>query len=703
MKIKYHFLFATLFIFGKAFAQLPEQDCIYAIPVCQSSYFQGNSYVSDGPATELFYPGNTSCLIGGEENSVWYIFTVTGAGDLNMQIAPNSPGDDYDWAIYNLTNSDCAGIGTGASPEVRCNYSAIPGSTGMAPPYLLTSVNAGGPNQCAPLPVLVGETYTLLINNHANTLLGYTLNFSGTAVIYDTVPPTPIGIDPFTCKSPDTLHLYLSEPIRCSSLAADGSDFYIQGPSTPAVIKAYSAACNLGNFFTDCYIVLATPITVNGNYNLRFKIDNPNGDILLDNCGNELRFQDTVPFIVALAEAKFDWLFYNTCHGDSISLIDLSTGDTIDVWQWDFGDGSTSTVPSPGHLYPGTGSYEVTFFISDTSGCISKDSVLIGTYVEPPVSSFTVSAGPYCSGIPIDFFDTSTGQGVAVEWNFAGSGTSNLSNPQFTFPTGGTYEICLYTTDSIGCSDTSCITITVTQGLVADFTVSPKTLCVGQEVEVSDASLGNPTTYIWTGDGINGITATTFTITYTTAGTYQINLFISSPSCFPDSATKFITVYDYPVINLGPDTDICIDETIQLDAGNPDYYHLWSTGETTRFITVSLVPQEISVLVDNFGCSATDTIDIGSACPFFVPNAFTPNGDGVNDYFYVITDGNQEFVFSIYNRWGQKVFATTDPEIGWDGTFEAAPEEMGVFVYELKTIFTNGTVRIRNGNITLIR
>jgi len=169
MAKRYLLLATACFITHQLFAQQPEQDCINAIPVCQSSYFQPNSYVNVGNQQELTYGigGNTSCLIGGEENSVWYIFTVTGAGDLEMEIAPVSPGDDYDWAIYNLTGSDCSGIATGAAPEVRCNYSAIPGSTGMSFPYTLISVPAGGPNQCAPLPVLVGETYVLIINNHA--------------------------------------------------------------------------------------------------------------------------------------------------------------------------------------------------------------------------------------------------------------------------------------------------------------------------------------------------------------------------------------------------------------------------------------------------------------------------------------------------------------------------------------------------------
>ena len=358
MAKRYILIAFTIIITHRLFAQA-EQDCTHAIPVCQSSYFQANSYSSYGTQQELAYPGTTSCLIGGEENSVWYIFTVTGAGNLEMEIAPNSPNDDYDWAIYNLSNSDCSGIQSGAAPEVRCNYSAIPGSTGMSFPYVLTSVPAGGPNQCAPLPVLVGETYVLIINNHAQTLTGYTLNFLGTAVVYDTLPPTPVALDPFSCSAPDTLHLTLSENIRCSSLAADGSDFYVTGPSSVTVASAYATACGSSSFFTDVYIVLSSPIIVNGNYDLRFKDDNINNNILLDNCGNELSDQDSVPFTVAIADSKFSHFLYKTCTVDSVVFFDLSVGDTVNSWTWDFGDGTGSNSQNPYHVYPTTGTYTV--------------------------------------------------------------------------------------------------------------------------------------------------------------------------------------------------------------------------------------------------------------------------------------------------------------------------------------------------------
>src|SRR5258707_8962344 len=106
----YTLILVTLLLTQIVTAQFPEQDCINAIPVCQSTYFQPNSYVGIGDSDEVTYGFNSTCLLGGEQNSVWYIFTVTGAGDLEMSITPGNVNDDYDWSIYDLTNNDCSGI-----------------------------------------------------------------------------------------------------------------------------------------------------------------------------------------------------------------------------------------------------------------------------------------------------------------------------------------------------------------------------------------------------------------------------------------------------------------------------------------------------------------------------------------------------------------------------------------------------------------
>src|SRR5574337_507039 len=116
-------LVAGFFLLLHGYAQVPtNQDCLDAIPICQNVYSTTVSYSGEGN-----YPNeinnSSSCLGSGELNDVWYTFTVQQSGNLNFTITPNNSADDYDWAVYNLTNNNCSDIFTNPALEVSCNYS----------------------------------------------------------------------------------------------------------------------------------------------------------------------------------------------------------------------------------------------------------------------------------------------------------------------------------------------------------------------------------------------------------------------------------------------------------------------------------------------------------------------------------------------------------------------------------------------------
>lgn len=174
-------LFFMCCLFPALKAQLPEQECSGAILVCQdTTVFQ--SYADTGLVQEIFYGTNTSCLLGGEEYSVWIKFVTSDTGKLEFEIKPLTPGDDYDWALYHYALDSCEDVISDVTYELRCNYSAIPGATGCDSPYTTISVNAAGPNQCAPVVVSTGEKFLLLVNNHAATSDGFEL-------IFDSITP----------------------------------------------------------------------------------------------------------------------------------------------------------------------------------------------------------------------------------------------------------------------------------------------------------------------------------------------------------------------------------------------------------------------------------------------------------------------------------------------------------------------------------
>jgi len=87
----------------------------------------------------------------------------------------------------------------------------------------------------------------------------------------------------------------------------------------------------------------------------------------------------------------------------------------------------------------------------------------------------------------------------------------------------------------------------------------------------------------------------------------------------------------------------------------------------------------------------------------WVPNIFSPNGDGSNDILFVRGKGIQSVLFFIYDRWGEKVFETTDINLGWDGTFNGEPMNKAVFVYYVEATFIDGSKATKKGDVTLIR
>src|SRR6185436_18673872 len=203
------------------------QDCINAISVCTNTYVQTTSSAGFGNIQEI--AAGATCLGNGETNSTWYMFSIQDPGTLLFQIDPLNTHDHYDFVLYKF-NGNCTDIVNGTVSPLRCNYSAAAGSTGLAQSSTGISVSSNGLNQCAPITVLQNEKYLLMVNNFTATNSGYTLTFSGTATIYDTEPPELTTTNITSC-GPSMAYVYFSESIKCATIAANGSDFKVTGPS----------------------------------------------------------------------------------------------------------------------------------------------------------------------------------------------------------------------------------------------------------------------------------------------------------------------------------------------------------------------------------------------------------------------------------------------------------------------------------------
>jgi gliding motility-associated-like protein len=141
---------------------------------------------------------------------------------------------------------------------------------------------------------------------------------------------------------------------------------------------------------------------------------------------------------------------------------------------------------------------------------------------------------------------------------------------------------------------------------------------------------------------------------------------------------------------------------------------LWSPGNSlscTACLSTEATPADTTTyfvtVTDANGCSATDSVTVFVIPPdeVFIPNAFTPNGDGLNDELLPVLSGNTATKsLSVFNRWGQQVFFTTSPGTGWDGSYQGKPEDIGVFVYFFSGVnVVTGKEIVKQGNVLLLR
>ncbi|MEO1434617.1 MAG: gliding motility-associated C-terminal domain-containing protein [Bacteroidota bacterium] len=176
------------------------------------------------------------------------------------------------------------------------------------------------------------------------------------------------------------------------------------------------------------------------------------------------------------------------------------------------------------------------------------------------------------------------------------------------------------------------------------------------------------------------------------------------------------------IVDLGPDETILLGDSTDLRPQvntTAGLSYVWTTDSDISCLDCpnpSVRPFDDALyellIVDSSGCTASDFIEImvDKDRNVFIPNAFTPNGDGVNDIFLVFTNstvvGIQNFV--IYNRWGEQMYAqnslrANDPTAGWDGTFKGQMMDPGVFVYYLEIIYVDGVIEPFKGDVTLVR
>jgi len=208
------------------------------------------------------------------------------------------------------------------------------------------------------------------------------------------------------------------------------------------------------------------------------------------------------------------------CLGNSTQFADSTIGSPVN-WNWDFGDGNSSTQQNPIYLYTTPGTYNVQLVVVNSFGC--GDAITLSITVNPnPTAGFGAATG--CFGDPIQFTDQSTGSPASWNWYFGDTTTSALQNPIHTYASAGSYSVTLTVTDANGCSDVANIAIEQPTAVTANISAYADISCNGNSDGTATATVSGGTpgyTWLWSSGGVaaieTGLSAGTYTAVVTDA------------------------------------------------------------------------------------------------------------------------------------------------------------------------------------------
>jgi len=433
-----------------------EQDCLGAIPVCQPVYSTTTSYTGCGNVCpEIHDEGVCPLCMDGEINDVFYIFTVKTSGLLRFTLTPNNSDNDYDWAVFNMTNADCSQLYPNAvSLTVSCNSYGNLGYNGPTGINTAQSDNtdcngpgtSNGPPFNKDLNVVAGQTYLINISNWSSSgQSGYTLDFSAsTASIFDDVPPAIDSIqEEIPCSGTDQLYFRFSENVLCEDVYQHPEKFSLSGPGgTIPITDITSTDCSSGATQSPVYFIEMDTVINSGSYSLSIL-----GDIR-DLCSNVALYESYAFELAGInapqANAGNDTTVNN---GAIIVLNGTATGGTSPVtFHWE----PANLLVDPDVEDPTTvnmgATTEFVLSVTDDLGCIDDDPVMVYVVGGPLSVTVVATPGTICNEamVQLEAIGTGGSGNYSYSWTSNPAGfTSTLPDPVVYPVTNTTYTVTI--------------------------------------------------------------------------------------------------------------------------------------------------------------------------------------------------------------------------------------------------------------------
>jgi len=371
-----------------------------------------------------------------------------------------------------------------------------------------------------------------------------------------------------------------------------------------------------------------------------------------------------------------------------------------------------------GNDYTAAGDYVSN--LQTINGC---DSIVTLTLtVRPlPVVNINMPADQCFNGNSYDFSLVGPyPAGTTYNWNFPGGSpaTSAIAAPQnVSYAAAGTYPVTASVTEN-GCTDSSTVDIIVLASPNVQFNALPPVGCVPLTVNFSDLSTPGGGSFNWDFGNGQSSTQSTSVQVYNTPGTYTITLTVTLPNGCTETLVSpgLINALPNPTagFSINPQEVEIVNPTVNLidgssNASNVIYYidnGSSVTGPDAVYnFTAEGIYEVMQVVTSTGGCADTayGQVIVSGTSEVFIPNVFTPNDDDLNSGFGVVGNGFDEFKMMIFNRWGELLFESQDPNLKWDGTYRGKECKVDVYVYRVEYRDYKGKQQTALGSVTLLR
>lgn len=667
----------------------------------------------------------------GANGTAPYTFTYTINGGANQMVttttttdnsvtvaAPTGTSGMFTYALVSVQDATAA-MNTNTPGKAVVTINGLPVAT-ITPGGATTFCSGGS----VTLTASAGSSYVW--NNSAGTsgLINVTTSGNYTVTVVDvngcsaTSPATTVTVNPLPTASiagttvvcqngtapnitftgaagtvPYTFSYTINGGTTQMVITTKGNSVTVAVPTTTAGVYTYALVSVQDASSTSCLNAATGNATVTVN---PLPIASISGTTTI--CQNAATPNITFTGAAGTAPYTFSYII----NGGAVQTITTTTGNSV-------------TVAAPTSI-AGTYAYSLVN-VQDASSntCTNATTGTATVTVNPlPTASISAASTVICgAGNTTNLVATG---GTTYQWFRNGSLISGATSSTYAAATIGTYTAT--TTSAFGCTAPTTGSLVVTQLFAPKSSFNYDSYCTNKAINFTNKSTVTTTgavSYTWSDNNANTSSATNARFMYPNAGSYSIKLKVQSNTCsnLADSVTVVVPV-EAPRAAIRQTTlDVAINDNVQLQARNFGNQYTWSpsVGLTNPFISNPVINTSaeqdylITIGVPS-GCTTTDSLKvrIHDSNKVYVPNVFSPNGDGQNDKLYLIPVGISELkFFRIFNRWGKKLFETSTLSQGWDGTFNGQLQPLETYVWTVLAVDKNGKTFYQEGSVTLLR